>query len=391
MHVKPLAKLVVLFCGFAGSAGSAGLCVAEDGAGASSHTARIELRATNAGAHRVVVVGLDRRLLAALENQPGAEALTQVLAVQVGDKPDDARPAMLGETRVAGGLLEFEPRFPFEPSVAYCAVLRVGGESPFVLTHGFTFDKPTAEPAVVTQVYPTGNVVPENLLKFYLHFSRPMSRGEAYRHVALLDGKDQPIELPFLELGEELWDPTGTRFTLFFDPGRIKRGLKPREEVGPALEEGKSYTLLVRAAWPDAEGQPLAREFRKSFRVTAPDDDQPRLADWRLTPPPANTRTPLEVRFSEPLDHALLLRVVRVVDASGTLIDGAIKVTAGETHWRFTPDQPWRSGNYRLVVETTLEDRAGNSLARPFEVDVTRPAQEIREAEVSSLPFEIRS
>ena len=33
------------------------------------------------------------------------------------------------------------------------------------------------------------------------------------------------------------------RFTLFFDPGRIKRGLLSQQELGIALHEGKRYTL----------------------------------------------------------------------------------------------------------------------------------------------------
>ena len=37
----------------------------------------------------------------------------------------------------------------------------------------------------------------------------------------------QAVADPFLELDEELWSTDGRRFTLLFDPGRIKRGLKP--------------------------------------------------------------------------------------------------------------------------------------------------------------------
>ena len=73
----------------------------------------------------------------------------------------------------------------------------------------------------------------------------------------LLDAAAKEVDLPFLELEQELWDSSGKRFTLFFDPGRIKRGLKPREEVGPALEEGKSYTFVVDRAWHDAQGDSL--------------------------------------------------------------------------------------------------------------------------------------
>src|SRR5207302_1594426 len=105
--------------------------------------------------------------------------------------------------------------------------------------------KPQTPPTKLVQVYPTADVLPENQLKFYLHFSAPMSRGEAYRRVHLIGEDGKEVETPFLELEEELWDGEGTRFTLFFHPGRVKRGLKPREEVGPTLEEGKRYTLVV--------------------------------------------------------------------------------------------------------------------------------------------------
>src|SRR4029077_13312670 len=147
----------------------------------------------------------------------------------------------------------------------------------------FVIPKPAAgPPTVVEHVYPSTNKLPENQLKFYLHFSAPMSRGEAYRHIHLLQANGKEVDLPFLELDEELWDPEGKRFTLFFDPGRIKRGLKPREEVGPALEEGKSYTLVIDRQWQDAQGTPLKEFFRKAFSVSPPDDRQPDVNTWKV-------------------------------------------------------------------------------------------------------------
>ena len=82
-----------------------------------------------------------------------------------------------------------------------------------------------------------------------------MSRGEAYRHIRLLDATGKPVAAPFLELDEELWSDDGKRFTLLFDPGRIKRGLKPREELGPVLEAGKSYELVDRPRLDRRGGQ----------------------------------------------------------------------------------------------------------------------------------------
>ena len=54
----------------------------------------------------------------------------------------------------------------------------------------WTFEVPEADAVaatVVEEIYPTADVLPENHLKFYLHFSAPMSRGEAYLRVHLLD------------------------------------------------------------------------------------------------------------------------------------------------------------------------------------------------------------
>ena len=158
-----------------------------------------------------------------------------------------------------------------------------------------------------------------------------MSRGEAYRHIRLLDAKGKPVDAPFLELDEELWSRDGMRFTLLFDPGRIKRGLKPREDLGPVLEAGKSYQLVIDRDWPDAEGNPLKAEFRKTLRAGPPDETSPDPKTWEIRPPAPETRDPLEVRFPEPLDRALLDRLIVVQDAAGKAVPGRIAVEAEET------------------------------------------------------------
>ena len=76
------------------------------------------------------------------------------------------------------------------------------------------------------------------------------------------------------------------------------------------------------------------------------------------------------VDFREPLDHGMLQRVISVVDADQKRIEGKISVLNHEQRWTFTPDQPWPKGRFRLKINGDLEDRAGNSIARPFEVDM---------------------
>ena len=93
-----------------------------------------------------------------------------------------------------------------------------------------------------------------------------MQRGNIYEHIHLCDSNGKPIELPFLEIDEELWDTTMTRLTLFIDPGRIKRGVLPLEEIGPSLEAGKRYTLVINREWKDGVGNRLKEEFQKKFK-----------------------------------------------------------------------------------------------------------------------------
>jgi hypothetical protein len=216
-----------------------------------------------------------------------------------------------------------------------------------------------------------------------------MSRGEAYRRVHLVDATSKPIDSPFLELAEELWSPDGKRLTLLFEPGRIKRGLKPREEAGPILRAGGSYCLSIDREWLDARGIRLQKSFRKVFRTSSADETSPDPRTWTIRPPLGGAKTALVVDFPEPLDRALLERLIAVADSAGRVVPGQISVSAAETRWSLTPEAPWRAGDYRLQVGTELEDLAGNSIARPFEVDVVHPITARVESETVSLPFRV--
>jgi hypothetical protein len=344
----------------------------------------------------VEAVGLDPATLAALASDPGRAG--QVLAVSTVSGPSknggDDRPPLLGSYRVdtAAGVLRFQPRFPLEPGVRYRAVLRAPNARAAPVSSEFMLPAPVEVGVPLTKVVrvsPARDVLPENLLKFYIEFSAPMSRGEAYQNLRLLDAKGKALDLPFLELGEELWDPRGRRFTLLFDPGRIKTGLKPREELGPVLEAGKSYTLEVNRRWQDAAGHPLGTGFRKTFRVEAPDMTPPDPKTWTLNPPAAGTRRALAVRFPEPLDRAMLGRVLAVADRQGKAVAGSVAVGDDETTWSFIPDEPWRAGGYALLVDKTLEDLAGNSIGRPFEVDVFEKIERREAGQSVSLPFTV--
>lgn len=357
-----------------------------------SEPPRIELEvAADDQVLRVVLKGLDKGSLNVCRKLSEDE-LNEAFAVYVdGDSAD--LPPLLGECVVDGDKLVFEPRYPPRPGLRLRALwdpekIPCGGPTKVEAL----FDRPAPPPTPVASlkaIYPSRSVLPENQLKFYLHFSAPMSRGEAYAKVHLLDEQGREIERPFLELGEELWDPTGTRFTLYFDPGRIKRGLQPRELFGPSLVEGGRYTLVVDDNWLDAKGAPLIVGGKKQFSVVAPDETQPDPQRWKLTPPEVGSRQPLIVEFDEPLDRALLERVLIVQTTNGSAVAGEVSVDSGETRWRFIPAQAWTAGSYQLVVETILEDLAGNSIGRPFEVEIREDKLSTEAPATVTLPFEV--
>jgi hypothetical protein len=209
-----------------------------------------------------------------------------------------------------------------------------------------------------------------------------MSEGEALSHIQLLDEKGRVVPDTFLD--QELWDPDHTRLTVLFDPGRIKRGLAPALEAGAPIVAGKRYTLFVDSAWQDAHGESLGEDFRKTFTGAPPDRDPPAPNKWRLRVPRAGTINPLVVDFPKPMDYALLQRMIEIPGVTGT-----VALNHDETEWRFTPDAPWKAGNYRLTADSTLEDIAGNHLDRAFDVDLreSKPGSATRKK--LALPFSI--
>jgi hypothetical protein len=351
------------------------------------------------------VSGLDSAAVASLAKANlKSEQWTALFAVYVKKTKiggDRSAIAVAGAYQVKDGVVRFQPRFPLVHGLAYRAVFEPrnwpnGLKEPKVprskLVAQFTIPRPArAQATVVTEVYPSGNTLPENELKLYIHFSAAMSQGDSYRHIKLLNAAGKPIELPFLELREELWDPQRKRFTLLFDPGRIKKGLKPREELGPVLEAGKTYTLVIDRSWPDAEGEPLKASYRKVFRAGPAEDGRVDPKTWNVEAPGAKTKNALVVKFPRPLDHALLQRALWVTDAGGGMVEGRLAVSEAETCWRFTPAQPWREGAYALVADTALEDLAGNNMVRPFEVDVFRPIQRKIETKTVKVPFQVKA
>ena len=353
------------------------------------------------------VTGLDPVRLATLaaQSQPPTD-WRRILAVHTGPRGAVRRdlPQLAGDYSFTNGVLRFRMAFPVNHGVEYRAEFHPaefhgGGDDTvaydrlYLLPPASDRDRPQT---ALAEVHPSAAELPENLLKFYLRFSGPMGRGDAYRHIRLLDESGAPVDLPFLELDEELWDPEQTRLTLLLDPGRIKRGVLPNEQSGSALAVGRHYTLVVDAAWTDASGRPLKSGFRRRFRVGPADRQSPDPEQWVLRPPVGGARTPLEVTFGEPLDHALAERLLAVHDVAGKPVDGSVSLSDSDRKWTFVPSTPWKSGVYRLKVGAALEDLAGNRMDRLFDVDLAGAAAGSTSGSAKAAPggtartFEVR-
>ncbi len=286
---------------------------------------------------------------------------------------------MLGTYSKEGDTLVFRPRFPLSSGISYRAVFPGGT----LVVDAAAAAAPSAR---VEHVYPSASVLPANELKLYIYFSAPMSRGEAWKHIHLLDDTGQPVPLAFLELDQELWDPGNRRLTVLFDPGRIKRGLVPTNELGSPIVEGKHYRLVIDRDWHDAQGVRLVESFEKAFTGGPSDRVPPDPKHWSVIAPKAGTAEPLIVEFPKPMDYALLQRMLAV---SG--VAGSIAVDRDETRWRFTPTAPWKAGAYHLVADNLLEDIAGNHLDRAFDVDLQQKSEPARAASKTvSLAFTVR-
>jgi hypothetical protein len=346
----------------------------------------------------VEATGWTKEELALFAN-PDADAidyLRQKLHIYVlNEKGEIQLPAIGGGYSVTGEVVRLTPQYALRPGMSYQAVFYPPGSmtaSPYRRTLDIMLPAPPpAEPTRVTAIYPSASVLPENQLRFYVHFSAPMAAGNAYEHVTLYKANGEIVKRAFLEIGEELWDGTGTRITLLFDPGRVKKGLSPRLQFGPVLETGQEYRLVIEKTWRDANNQPLTSSFEKKFTAGPPVETAVSVKEWKILPPAAGSAAQsLTITFPRSLDRALLQRMITVVDSKSREIDGEISLADDERHWSFLPAKPLPAGDYSLVIDTALEDSAGNNVARPFEIDIFDRVDKTSGPEFVKLPFVVR-
>jgi hypothetical protein len=295
----------------------------------------------------------------------------QRLAVFVGsaDSYNDERRPVAGRDEHDERFLRFTPVFDFVAGQAYVVRTRRHGE-PDRLTEFRIPREVAAAPALVTDVYPSGDVLPENVLRLYVHFSVPMTPHLASDFVALRNESGRVDRSAFMKFKQELWNADRTRLTVLIDPGRIKRSVATNLDLGPALLEGQRFALTVDEGWPAADGSSVLQSFSKSFRVGPALRERPNVRQWKSRSPRVGTREPLVITFDRPFDRHLLNRALHAVASDGQTIDGTALVGESEMSWSFIPVEPWIAPGMHVTVEDALEDVAGNNFRELLDRDV---------------------
>ena len=70
-------------------------------------------------------------------------------------------------------------------------------------------------------------------------------------------------------------------------------------------------------------------------------------------------------------------------------IEGEVQVSNEETVWKFLPKSEWAAGDYEIRVDNRLEDLCGNSISKPFDVDVLENKPSGSDG-VTVLEFQVR-
>ena len=159
--------------------------------------------------------------------------------------------SMFGDLQKEGSQFSFRPIIPFSIGETYEVYQKDQVYFEFTVR-----GKEQKIAPKLLGIYPELDTVPENLLKMYLHFDKPMQQSRPTLNFIKVVNETEKKEVEiFLPLENELWNQDRTRLTLWLDPGRIKKDLIPNKEKGIPIEDGSKYTITISKDLEDQEGK----------------------------------------------------------------------------------------------------------------------------------------
>jgi hypothetical protein len=309
--------------------------------------------------NKAVAINIPRSYL----DNVAEDSVKNILTVHL--KLGTQTPSMLGELTFLENEVRFQPLIPLSRLSTYEIRLKNNPIGDVTIPG---VDK--SEAPVLVSTFPTQDTLPQNLLKFYFQFSKPMREGHSLQHIYLLRDEGDTARNVFLQLQPELWNQEGTMLTLWLDPGRIKRDLQPNKTMGEPLQKNARYKLVVGNTWADIHGAFLKEDYTRTFYVIEKDSVSPDPDRWIIHIPHHGTREQLQINFFENLYYMLVNEAIGINDSEGKSIKGTTKTDYEESFFTFTPDEPWEQGNHTISVESLLEDLAGNNINRLFDQNI---------------------
>ena len=280
--------------------------------------------------------------------------------------------AILGGFSTKNDTLFYTPVIPFSEGETYQILKKdvVLGEFKVHISR-------IKEQVVLQDMYPLTDTVPENLLKVYLVFSKPMQQVQnALNFIKVIDENTQKEVDIFLSLETELWNKEHTEFTLWLDPGRIKKDLIPNKKLGNPLQKQHTYKIIIDKNWLSAKGNPLDKEYQKKLYVVDKKAVKPAIGEIQITKPTANTLQKMIMNFNQKIDMMLIDKNVSFYDDKYNTVEGEFTFLKGSKNVIFTPKQIWKKGNYSIEIKSSLEDLAGNNFNRLFDTDLQNNTSE---------------
>ena len=165
----------------------------------------------------------------------------------------------------------------------------------------------------VEKVYPDADTLPENILKFYIKFSKPMREGNFLNHIRLINNTGDNVSGVFFDNFYELWNNDRTQITLLVDPGRVKKGLQQNIKQGRAFAVNESYKLIIDSTWRSIQGNYIDSQYVKTFFIKEEDSIPPNIHEIKITPIKRFSKSPINITFNEVLDQFQLQDYVRIV------------------------------------------------------------------------------
>jgi len=271
---------------------------------------------------------------------------------------------VLGKVIIAQEKLQFIPLIPFGWGQKYTLVYNN-------IIEYFTLTIPEHyEFLKVTNVYPSSERIPSNILKWYIKFSKPINTTLIYKYIHFIQASGDTLSRAILPLENALISDNNTLLTVWIEPGRQKRGLGPNEQLGSVFSTNQNYQLRISRELKDQQGVSMLQYFRHRFLIKEADRIQPNINNWNIRIPNINTISSLLIECNESLDYGSSLNNIQIVDKDHKEILGQWQLTDEEKTISFTPSKIWKKGNYYILFNPNIEDLSGNNLYRLFDNEV---------------------